>query len=83
MVLKRGVEGSVTRVADAKVAVFSQGVDTSSTETKVRGRWWGGLDGCVGWAGALWDWAELSREVCLLLVEAAAAACRAQLRVFL
>ena len=37
MVLKRGVEGSVTRVADAKVAVFSQGVDTSSTETKVGG----------------------------------------------
>ena len=35
MVLKRGVEGSVARVADAKVAVFAQGVDTSSTETKV------------------------------------------------
>ena len=36
MVLKRGVEGSVARVADAKVAVFAQGVDTSSTETKAR-----------------------------------------------
>jgi T-complex protein 1 subunit theta len=35
MVLKRGVEGSVSRVVDAKVAVFAQGVDTSSTETKV------------------------------------------------
>lgn len=34
MVLKRGVEGSVTAVTDAKVAVFAQGVDTSSTETK-------------------------------------------------
>ncbi|KAL4858422.1 T-complex protein 1 subunit theta [Chlorella vulgaris] len=34
MVLKRGVEGSVSRVVDAKVAVFAQGVDTSSTETK-------------------------------------------------
>ena len=35
MVLKRGAEGSVQRVADAKVAVFAQGVDTASTETKV------------------------------------------------
>lgn len=35
MVLKRGVEGTISRVADAKVAVFAQGVDTSSTETKV------------------------------------------------
>ena len=49
MVLKRGVEGSVTRVADAKVAVFSQGVDTSSTETKV-----GGLGGRVG--GSVGGW---------------------------
>jgi hypothetical protein len=37
MVLKRGVEGSIQRVADAKVAVFAQGVDTASTETKVGG----------------------------------------------
>lgn len=36
MVLKRGPEGAVQKVADAKVAVFAQGVDTSSTETKVR-----------------------------------------------
>lgn len=41
MVLKRGTEGSVARVADAKVAVFAQGVDTTSTETKVGG-WAGG-----------------------------------------
>eukprot|EP00887_Chlorella_sp_A99_P001971 scaffold18.g1971.t1 len=34
MVLKRPVEGTVQRVADAKVAVFAQGVDTTSTETK-------------------------------------------------
>lgn len=34
MVIKRAVEGSVSRVADVKVAVFAQGVDTSSTETK-------------------------------------------------
>lgn len=36
MVLKRGVEGSISSVTDAKVAVFAQGVDTASTETKVR-----------------------------------------------
>jgi T-complex protein 1 subunit theta len=35
MVLKRDVEGSVRSVTDAKVAVFAQGVDTASTETKV------------------------------------------------
>lgn len=34
MVIKRGVEGSVQRVADAKVAVFAQGVDSAATETK-------------------------------------------------
>ncbi|PSC71471.1 T-complex theta subunit [Micractinium conductrix] len=34
MVLKRAPEGSVQRVADGKVAVFAQGVDASSTETK-------------------------------------------------
>lgn len=34
MVLKRNAEGSVQRVADAKVAVYAQGVDTTSTETK-------------------------------------------------
>jgi T-complex protein 1 subunit theta len=34
MVLKRGVEGTVSRVSDAKVVVYAQAVDTSSTETK-------------------------------------------------
>ncbi|GAB4819631.1 hypothetical protein N2152v2_006677, partial [Parachlorella kessleri] len=34
MVLKRDVEGSIKSVEDAKVAVFAQGVDTTSTETK-------------------------------------------------
>lgn len=34
MVLKRGVEGSISSATDAKVAVFAQGVDTASTETK-------------------------------------------------
>jgi hypothetical protein len=36
-VLKRDAEGTVKRVENAKVAVFAQGVDTTSTETKVRG----------------------------------------------
>ena len=35
VVLKRDTEGVIKNVADAKVAVFVQGVDTSSTETKV------------------------------------------------
>lgn len=35
-VLKRPVEGTISRAADAKVAVFAQGVDTTSTETKAR-----------------------------------------------
>ena len=34
LVLKRGVEGTVSFVRDAKVAVFAQAVDTSATETK-------------------------------------------------
>ena len=34
LLVKRGAEGAVQGVADAKVAVFAQGVDTSSTETK-------------------------------------------------
>jgi T-complex protein 1 subunit theta len=34
LVLKRGVEGTVKCVEDAKVAVFAQGVDTLGTETK-------------------------------------------------
>ena len=34
LVIKRGAEGAVQSAADAKVAVFAQGVDTSSTETK-------------------------------------------------
>jgi hypothetical protein len=38
MVLKRGAEGTVTAVADAKVVVYAQGVDTASTETKVPNR---------------------------------------------
>lgn len=33
--LKRDAEGTVKRVENAKVAVFAQGVDTTSTETKV------------------------------------------------
>ena len=36
IVIKRDTEGTVKNVTDAKVAVFAQGVDTSSTETKVR-----------------------------------------------
>lgn len=36
LLVKRGAEGAVQGVADAKVAVFAQGVDTSSTETKAR-----------------------------------------------
>ena len=35
IVIKRDTEGTVKSVTDAKVAVFAQGVDTSSTETKV------------------------------------------------
>ncbi len=35
VVIKRGTEGSIKDMSDAKVAVFAQGVDTSSTETKV------------------------------------------------
>ena len=34
LVLKRGAEGSITRVEDAKVVIFSQGIDTAVTETK-------------------------------------------------
>lgn len=34
LVLKRGVEGNVTCVENAKIAVFAQGVDTLGTETK-------------------------------------------------
>ena len=34
LVLKRGVEGNIKAVEDAKVAVFAQGVDTLGTETK-------------------------------------------------
>ena len=36
VVVKRGAEGNIKDVAHAKVAVFAQGVDTSSTETKAR-----------------------------------------------
>ena len=36
IVIKRDTEGTVKGVTDAKVAVFAQGVDTSSTETKVQ-----------------------------------------------
>lgn len=35
MVLNRGVENSISSQTDAKVAVFAQGVDTASTDTKV------------------------------------------------
>jgi T-complex protein 1 subunit theta len=34
MVIKRGPEGSIPRAADTKVAVYTQGFDTSGTETK-------------------------------------------------
>ena len=34
IVLKRNVENSITSASDAKVAVFSQGVDLASTDTK-------------------------------------------------
>lgn len=34
IVIKRDTEGTIKSVTDAKVAVFAQGVDTSSTETK-------------------------------------------------
>jgi len=34
MVIQRGVENSITSVTDAKVAVFAQGVDTATTDTK-------------------------------------------------
>ena len=34
LVLRRGVEGRVTSVADAKVVVYAQGFDTVGTETK-------------------------------------------------
>ncbi len=36
VVIKRSTEGAIQDVTDAKVAVFAQGVDTASTETKVR-----------------------------------------------
>lgn len=36
VVIKRSTEGAIQDVADAKVAVFAQGVDTASTETKVQ-----------------------------------------------
>ena len=35
VVIKRDTEGTVKNVQDAKVAVFAQGIDTSTTETKV------------------------------------------------
>ncbi len=37
MVVKRATEGIIQDVHDAKVAVFAQGVDAASTETKVCG----------------------------------------------
>ena len=35
VVIKRDTEGTVKNIKDAKVAVFAQGIDTSTTETKV------------------------------------------------
>lgn len=35
MVLKRDTEGTIKHVANGKVAVFAQGIDTAGTETKV------------------------------------------------
>ena len=34
MVLRRGTEGTVQHMENAKVAVYTQGIDTSSTDTK-------------------------------------------------
>lgn len=49
LVLKRGAEGTIKIASDAKVAVFAQGVDTSSTETKVRGSDLGYGNECEVW----------------------------------
>lgn len=38
MVLKRDTEGTIKHVANGKVAVFAQGIDTAGTETKVGSR---------------------------------------------
>lgn len=34
MVLKRDTEGSIKHIVDGKVAVYTQGIDTASTDTK-------------------------------------------------
>lgn len=34
MVIRRNVEGTITKVTDCKVAVYAQGFDTSGPETK-------------------------------------------------
>lgn len=36
MVLRRDTEGTIKSVENAKVAVYAQGIDTASTDTKVR-----------------------------------------------
>ena len=54
MVLKRDAEGTVKRVADGKVAVFAQGIDTAGTETKVR-------------LGCIVDTTTVSSSACSLL----------------
>jgi len=40
MVFRRDTEGTIKHVENAKVAVYAQGVDTATTDTKV------GVDGC-------------------------------------
>jgi len=62
LVVKRGAEGAVQGAADAKVAVFAQGVDTSSTETKARARLTPYSLGptCSMCGGALLTWSYVS-----------------------
>lgn len=49
VVIKRDTEGVIKNVQDAKVAVFVQGVDTGSTETKVSHHGASGVDmPCTG-----------------------------------
>ena len=47
VVIKRSTEGKIQDVTDAKVAVFAQGVDTASTETKVLSH-----SGCISYLSA-------------------------------
>ena len=63
VVIRRGPEGTIKSATDAKVAVFAQGVDTSSTETKVLA--WSLFVALGPWlqeGGALWLWSGASRS---------------------